>query len=302
MARQQWYVRHGKEVAGPLTSREFSDLAKLEVIERSTDVSPDKTRWFPAERVTGLKFGEPLGPRNANSSPLPPPMPPVAPSPPAEVPGKNNSLSWPMSLLVGALLLAAKIHHQKSTSHATRSGLQPSGKAIVAEAPMGNPANRIPAPVIVPARRVHLTWFDGTLELQRVMKELSPEQIVVLGFAALMTKKDLYAAHVLITNTGTQPVYISPENVRIHMGNDTSSGLVTADQRFLQRQFLQPNTYAEGLVMFSATFESGKLVRHGGGKVSYQDATIIVTYPLSHGGARHVEREIGSRRKGSKRS
>jgi len=130
----------------------------------------------------------------------------------------------------------------------------------------------------VPVRRVNVGWRDGTSELQRITAELGPAERLVLGLAALAGGQDIYAARVTIANTGNLPVSISPQNIRIHLGQE-STGVTTWDRsEYLQACVLQPGHYVTGLVNYMVSIPAGAAIRTGRGTLSYNDSSIQVTY------------------------
>src|SRR5207245_9634023 len=118
---------------------------------------------------------------------------------------------------------------------------------------------------------------DGTAELEQIFAQ-SPQELALLRVAALSTGVDIYAFRVKITNTGHEPVMISPEKIGIHYGLETVPATTMANRQFLQGGRLQPNQFREGLIAFSARVDIGAAIRLGGGNLSYDDESVDVTY------------------------
>jgi hypothetical protein len=136
------------------------------------------------------------------------------------------------------------------------------------------PSGRAPAQTA----RLTVSCRDGTADLQAMAKGLSERELTALGLAALLTGTDVYGAKVTLANTGTVPIRVHPDNIRVHFGTE-SAGVTTAlDSRFLQACVLQPQESASGLVMYQAAVEIGAAMRLGRGKFSYTDPSIEVVY------------------------
>jgi len=130
----------------------------------------------------------------------------------------------------------------------------------------------------VPVRQVNVVWKDGTADLQRIAAEMAPAESLVLGLAALAAGQDIYAARVRIINTGNVPVSISPQNIRIHLGQEWTSVTTWDRSEHLQACVLQPGHYVEGLVNYMVSTAAGTAIRTGRGTLSYNDSSIRVTY------------------------
>jgi hypothetical protein len=137
-----------------------------------------------------------------------------------------------------------------------------------------SPSGRKPAR----AARLTVSCRDGTADLQAVAKGLSKRELTALGLSAVLTGTDVYGARVTITNTGTVPVRVYPENVQVHFGTESADVTTAADPRFLRACVLQPKESTGGLVMYQAAIEIGAAMRLGRGKFSYTDPSVEVTY------------------------
>ncbi len=123
---------------------------------------------------------------------------------------------------------------------------------------------------------IRVTGHDGTPELQEMMGEPIWEQITQLRVRVMVSGMDVFAAKVRIENIGHVPVRVSPDNLYIHLGAQSTGVISTNDSRFLRRSTLRPGEYIEGLVMYPATPTAGAVVQLGAGELSYQDASIEV--------------------------
>ncbi len=137
-----------------------------------------------------------------------------------------------------------------------------------------SPSGREPAPVA----RLTVSCRDGTADLQAMAKELSKRELTALGLSVLLTGTDVYGATVTITNSGTVPVRVYPENVRVHFGKESADVTTAADPRFLRACVLRPKESASGLVMYQAEIEIGAAMRLGRGQFSYTDPSVEVVY------------------------
>ncbi len=128
--------------------------------------------------------------------------------------------------------------------------------------------------------RIRVTGRDGTSELQTIMREPAAEEITRLRVKVMVYGMDIYAATVRIENVGNVPVLVTPHNISVHLGaQSTGTGVISSDDlRFLRRSTLRPGEYIEGLVMYLATPSSVAALRPGAGGLSYQDASIEVVY------------------------
>jgi uncharacterized protein DUF4339 len=136
----------------------------------------------------------------------------------------------------------------------------------------------VESPHAVPTARLHISGHDATSELQGFVAGLSAEQRALLGFAALATGNDIYAAEIRITNTGSLPIHVFPENLTIHYGTDATTVSTYDHPRFLQTCMLQPGQYTQGLVLYQARIDVGAAMRLRGGTFAYNDPTIEVEY------------------------
>lgn len=137
-----------------------------------------------------------------------------------------------------------------------------------------SPSGQEPAPVA----RLTVSCRDGTADLQAMAKGLSKRELTALGLSVVLTGTDVYGATVTITNSGTVPVRVYPENVRVHFGKESAGVTTAADPRFLRACVLRPKESASGLVMYQAEIEIGAAVRLGRGQFSYTDPSVEVVY------------------------
>jgi hypothetical protein len=137
-----------------------------------------------------------------------------------------------------------------------------------------------PASFLPPAAttRIHVTGRDGTAELAQLTGGMSAGEALALGLGVLLTGTDTYAARIRISNTGTVPVWVYPENIHVHFGGASAGVTSVSHPRFLQRGLLRPGYYFEGLVAYRARIDIGAAMRLAGGSLSYDDYTIQVTY------------------------
>lgn len=126
--------------------------------------------------------------------------------------------------------------------------------------------------------RINLRWSDGTPQLYPLMQNYTEEQRALLGFSALVSGVDIYAANIRLTNTGNIPVRVSPGNIRIHFGGEVTPVYTMNDFRFLQPSTLQPGESVTGLATYPARIDIGRAIRLGNGKMSYEDPSLQVTY------------------------
>ena len=100
----------------------------------------------------------------------------------------------------------------------------------------------------------------------------------MIGFAALSTGIDIYAARVRFLNTGNVPVTISPDYIRIHYGSEQTTVSTVEHPLFLRAGVLAPSQSREGLVAFRARMDIGAAIRMGQGSLSYDDGSVRVSY------------------------
>ncbi len=134
-----------------------------------------------------------------------------------------------------------------------------------------------PEPTTASVRRLDISWRDGTAELAPIVAQSSPAELASLS-VMMAAGVDIFAFRVKITNTGSQPLVISPENIQVHYGTE-KVGVTSMDHpRFLRGGNLQPGQAREGLVAFTARSDIGSAIRLGSGDLSYDDDSIEVTY------------------------
>lgn len=139
--------------------------------------------------------------------------------------------------------------------------------------PAGNPL-----PGAGPVGRLHVHGRDATAELQQFVTLLSFEEKLALGDEVVRTGLDTYAASIRLHNTGTIPLRVSVQNLRVHFGGELATVTAPFHPRFLKNTVLSPGAMTEGLVLYRARVDIGAAMRAGRGGVSYQDPGIIVTY------------------------
>lgn len=123
-----------------------------------------------------------------------------------------------------------------------------------------------------------LSWREATPDLLPLIERLTPQQRVALGLTALASGSDVYAAHVYLINAGDQPVQISPQKLRMHIGYESARVFIGDDPRFLKATVLHRGQRASGLVMFAARTDIGAAIRQGAGEMSYIDPAVEMIY------------------------
>lgn len=126
--------------------------------------------------------------------------------------------------------------------------------------------------------RLTVTGRDGTGELQQLVAGMSEVEALALGLGVILTETDTYAARIRITNTGTVPIRVYPENILVHFGNESAVVNTINHPGFLQRGILHPGYYFEGLVLYRARIDIGAAMRLGSGAFTYSDDTVSVSY------------------------
>lgn len=275
MARQ-WYIRNGGPDIGPISSDELRDLASLEAIGKTTEVSHDRNQWVAAAKVSGLQFGGPPARRSksAKAPSLPASQTTIFSNSTARDTESTKRSQWPLTLMMVLFVSAVRIY-QRETSASPPNSPTGSSRAPAVRAVEAPP---IVAPT-VPPKRVQVSWFDGTQEFLTLLGGMSDQEKILFGLSSIITGDGVIAAHVLITNTGSDAVFISPQNLRIHVNDEVKPGMIVSVPKSLQQQFLQPGSHAEGLALFTVTLKSARAYHQGSKKLSYQDPAIVVTYP-----------------------
>jgi len=175
----------------------------------------------------------------------------------AEVSGTAGKIGRITALVIGLfmVLLSFGLMQFDHSQHTTSTKTKPTNKAIL-----------------------NVAWTDGTPELQQLVLTLPEEQKLLLGYNALLTGIDYYAAKVRLNNLGNVPVNVYPQNILIHFGNESATVKTIDHWLFLQNTTLQPGNYVEGLVVYQARMDIGAAIRLGQGRLSYNDNTVQVTY------------------------
>jgi len=137
----------------------------------------------------------------------------------------------------------------------------------------------IESPTSTAIKSLLVSGADGTLDLQILASNMSPEEAFLLGLGVLLTGADTYAVRFRFENTGTVPIRININRIRVHFGNE-SVGVSTIDHpAFLSNGLLLPGNATEGLAMYKARIDIGAAMRFGlGGKISYSDKDVDVSY------------------------
>lgn len=243
-----WHYRQGAAERGPVSTDELRRLAENGRINASSFVRNDQElTWRPAGTCTELREA-------CSQSPPPPVPPPPLPTKPI----------WPwvagaaalLSLPAGAVVLLALLG---GTERSTETESVPT-EVVVGSSPTA--AERSAAPLTISGE-------DATEELIRMMAEMTEEQQAAIGVHYLTTGQDFYGARIRITNRGDVPLWVRPENVRLHLQGDTVGVSSSRDPRFLRTTLLQPGRYIEGLVVYRAHPEAGTAMRLGSGRISY---------------------------------
>jgi hypothetical protein len=126
--------------------------------------------------------------------------------------------------------------------------------------------------------RIHVTGKEATAELQKLFSQLTQAEIIALGLSVVLTGNDIYAGRIKVSNTGSVPVQVFPENVLIHFGDDSVRAYTINYQGFFRQGVLNPGKTMEGLVLFKARIDIGAAIRLFGFKYTYGDDSIQVTY------------------------
>lgn len=243
-----WHYRQGAAERGPVSTDELRRLAESGRINASSFVGNDQEpTWRPAGTCTEL--------RGAFSQSLPPPLPP---------PPLPTKPIWPWVASAAALLClpaggVVSLALLGGTERSTETESVPAA-VVVDSSPTA--AERLSAPLTIGGE-------DATEELIRMMAEMSEEQQAAIGVHYLTTRQDFYGARIRITNHGDVPLWVRPENIRLHLQGETVGVSSSRDPRFLRTTLLQPGRYVEGLVVYRAHREAGAAMRLGSGRVSY---------------------------------
>ena len=259
---KHWYASLEGEVLGPLSQAELLDLVKQGVLSTQTPVSTDGAAWAAIGATPQLESVQESTAEDPSSRP-------------SFMQNVLGCIGAVIGTLGGSGLFVAFLF---------RSGIMAYLKSDSDQAPQPDPP---PAAIDLyePDDRLHLVsaevnlqWTDATSELIVMVQNMPPEQQAALGIAALASGSDIYAARVMLHNTGSLPVTIDPANLRIHFGNESAIVYSYADSRFLRRTQLAPGQSVSGLVTFTARMDIGAAIRSGQGAMSYQDSSISVTY------------------------
>jgi len=287
MSQPQWYVRIADEVLGPISGAELKDLAEKGAIGTDTQISQDGSTWMETGQVSSIT----VAPRT------------MQPAPTRIAQNKNLTIQqvWLVGgivlgglgiLMCGGLLLvimgAVAGSGERLETAASPEGPQTPGSRFVAaqaadasvdEGPRYQVPNAARRPVATASMaRLALRCVDATDELLPIAQRLSQQEQAALGIMALATGMDIYGARVSMTNTGSVPIRVYPQNLRVHFGNETAVVYTINDLRFLRPTVLQPGASTSGLVTYTARMDIGASMRLGRGGMSYDDSTIEVAY------------------------
>ena len=260
---KHWYASLEGEVLGPLSQAELLDLVKQGVLSTQTPVSTDGAAWAAIGATPQLESVQESTAEDPSSRP-------------SFMQNVLGCLGTIVSAVGGFGFVAFVLFRSAILTY-----VKPEEKPA---SPRPDPAPAVidlleaddrPRPVTA---EVNLQWTDATSELIVIVQNMPPEQQAALGIAALASGSDIYAARVMLHNTGSLPVTIDPANLRIHFGNESAIVYSYADSRFLRRTQLAPGQSVSGLVTFTARMDIGAAIRSGQGAMSYQDSSISVTY------------------------
>lgn len=245
-----WHYRSGADEEGPVSTDELRRLVGIGRLAGSSFVRSDAdTTWRPAGLCAEL--------RDAFAPPLPPP-PPSAPT-------LWTKPIWLWVLAAGAVLMlpnavvillallggSERSHNAETMSPQVDAGVATEAVQQGAESPLA------------------IGGEDATEELIQMMAEMTAEQRTAIGMHYLATGQDFYGARIRITNRSNAPVWVRPENIRLHFQGKTFGVSSGRDSRFLQVTLLEPRRYIEGLVVYRAEANAGAGMRLGSGRISY---------------------------------
>lgn len=239
-----WYYRQGDADVGPILTVELRRLIESGRLTAAHFVrSVDEPTWRPAGMYAVFKELFSTAAELPAMLPIPPPRLPTSAKP-----------IWPW--VVGAAGFLSIV-----------------GLAVILLAALGGsarPATTFSSdtePLVAPA--LAISGEDATEDLGRIVAGMTEQQKTAIGQLYLATGQDFYGARVRITNCGDAPIWVRPENVRLHLNGETVGVQSSRDPRFLQSTLLQPGYYVEGLVIYRAYTEAGAAMRLGAGSISY---------------------------------
>lgn len=239
-----WYYRNGALEVGPISFEDLRGLFHSGRLAATDFVRSDGRTWQPAGACLDALTPEP----SSKPPQLPPPLPVVF--------GSMGKTVWPLvagaaavCLLFGLLVLLLAVTAGDESGQTSENV---SGNAA------GDPDGAL-----------SISGTDATEELAEVLAGMSDRQLTSIGIAQLTPGQDLYGIRVRISNDSGAPIYVRPENIRLHLGNDSVGVIVVQDSRFLQPALLQPGRYLDGLVAYRAYTQAGAAMRLGRGAISY---------------------------------
>jgi len=125
---------------------------------------------------------------------------------------------------------------------------------------------------------LRVEWRAATQELMAIATSLSDARKMELGLNVMLTGWDIYAIHIRVTNVGGAAIDVSPEHLRFKYNGESLPLTRDDDRRFFQAVRLEPNRYAEGILMFKAPVLVAGAVM-AGARLSYEGAGVQVIYP-----------------------
>lgn len=249
-----WFYHRGTTEVGPLSIEEVNDaitggrLTAADFIRRESGGD-----WIPVG--TSPEFAGML------ASPPPPILPAAVPMTMGDA---KPIWPWLVAAGVGGFIVLTAIIVIMSIAAARSQVSQPAESVSSASAGEFNDAPVGPL--------LEISGVDATPELGVIISRMNDEQKLAIGLYNATTGLDFYAARVRISNSGDQAVFITPNNIRLHLDGETVGAVPMSDARFLQPLSLSPGRYVEGLVVYLAYPEAGAAMRLGAGSISYLPA------------------------------
>jgi hypothetical protein len=106
--------------------------------------------------------------------------------------------------------------------------------------------------------RLNFSWraaHDLELAAVGIKFILTAQASDFVGLALLLASgHDVYLVRVRLNNTGDVPLRVYPQYLKAYYGNQFTSVIPIADNRFLQPDILQPNYYIDKPVIFIAPY------------------------------------------------
>ena len=204
----------------------------------------------------------------------------------AEVTGSAGGFGRLIAFMAGVVLIVTGFLHERkdrperpedpagsispaqpaSIPAVTKQQLLPTGDNAAVQQ-----ASKDPNPV------VQVVWRMAQQEMAAIVASLSDAQKLEAFQSAMATGTDIYAIHVRITNTGSVPVDISPDSLRMTFSGQTIQLSRVDDPRFLRPTRLEPSRYTEGILTLKApTLVGGVVV--AGAQLAYRHRGVQVEY------------------------